>query len=74
MEKDRVILPKGTIVKIEGLPCELSADTEIISPTIAKMGLDWVKNLNPDSVMDLSEFFNKFTSIIFLAPSSFPKQ
>jgi len=35
-----VILPKSTIVKFYGFPCELTQDTIIRNKTIASMGLD----------------------------------
>jgi hypothetical protein len=35
-----VILPKGTIVKIQGLPVELAQDTPVYSKAIKKLGLD----------------------------------
>lgn len=41
-----VILPKGTIVKIEGLPYCLVEDTQVVRNTIAKMVLAWVNSLN----------------------------
>ena len=39
---DVVILPKGTIVKLNGFPCELTADTEVVSAVLNENGLDWV--------------------------------
>jgi hypothetical protein len=44
MNKDSVILPKGTVVKLNGFPCELVADTEVVSGLIAREGLDWVND------------------------------
>jgi hypothetical protein len=35
---ETVILPKGTVVKLNGFPCELMQDTEVSSATIAGMG------------------------------------
>lgn len=39
--KDQVILPKGTIVKVNGFPCELLADTNVIGAYIAREGLKY---------------------------------
>jgi hypothetical protein len=39
MEKDTVILPKGTIINLNGFGAELIADTLILSPTIKEFGL-----------------------------------
>lgn len=33
-----IIIPKGTIIKINGIPCELVADTEVLSATIEAYG------------------------------------
>jgi hypothetical protein len=35
-----VTLPKRTVVKLNGFPCELAEDVEVKSATIAGMGLD----------------------------------
>jgi hypothetical protein len=45
-QPDTVILPKGTVVKFQGLPCELTSDTEVISSTIAAIGLEAARELN----------------------------
>lgn len=37
---EKVTLPKGTVVKLNGVPCELAEDTEVHSATIAGMGLE----------------------------------
>jgi hypothetical protein len=37
---DKITLPKGTVVKLNGLPCQLIQDTEVYSATIAGMGLE----------------------------------
>jgi hypothetical protein len=42
--KDGVILPKGTIVKLNGIPCELGADTTVVSTVLSKQGLHWVQS------------------------------
>lgn len=34
------MLPKGTVVKLNGFPCELSQDTYVFSSAIAGMGLE----------------------------------
>lgn len=41
-----VMLPKGTIVKLFGFPCELIQDTEVISTSVKKIG---VQNMNRES-------------------------
>lgn len=38
---DRIILKKGTVVKLNGFPCELVADTEIVSAVLAREGLSY---------------------------------
>lgn len=49
---ETVKLLKGTIVKLNGFPCELAEDTEVVSATIAKMGLEeflrWSKSGQQD--------------------------
>ena len=42
--KNIATLPKGTIVKLQGFPCELVQDTEVVSSLIAREGLDWVRD------------------------------
>jgi tRNA A22 N-methylase len=37
---ETVKLPKGTVVKVNGVPCELAEDAEVKSATIAGMGVD----------------------------------
>lgn len=37
---DVVRLPKGTVVKLNGFPCELAQDTDVYSAAIAGMGLE----------------------------------
>lgn len=36
MNTDEVIIPKGTIVKIKGFPCELTEDTKVISSVLSQ--------------------------------------
>jgi hypothetical protein len=40
LSTDVVRLPKGTVVKLNGFPCELAQDTEVYSTAIAGMGLE----------------------------------
>lgn len=42
MSIDRVILPKGSVVKFGGAHCELLDDVAVSSPTIAEVGLETV--------------------------------
>lgn len=37
---ETVSLPKGTIVKLRGFPCELTHETTVISDAIKKIGLE----------------------------------
>jgi hypothetical protein len=37
---ETVRLPRGTIVKLNGFPCELAEDAYVISSAIAGMGLE----------------------------------
>lgn len=39
---DLVVIPKGTILKYRGIPCELVEDTPVFSTTIASIGLDGI--------------------------------
>ena len=40
LSADLVRLPKGTVVKLNGFPCELARDTDVYSTAIAEMGLE----------------------------------
>lgn len=46
---EMVTLPKGTVVKLNGFPCELAEDTEVRSATIAGMGLESFLRWSNDS-------------------------
>ena len=38
-DKEKIILPKGTIVHLQGLPCELQANILVVSSALAEIGL-----------------------------------
>jgi hypothetical protein len=40
LSADVVKLPKGTVVKLNGFPCELAQETEVLSAAISGMGLE----------------------------------
>lgn len=46
---ETVRLPKGTIVKLNGFPCELAEDVEVFSSAIAGMGLEAFLQSTEDS-------------------------
>jgi len=55
-----VRLPKGTIIQLNGLPCELAEDVEVFNTTIAEMGLEEFLRWSRDSqsevaISDLSQ-------------------
>lgn len=39
---ETVTIPKGTVIHLNGCPCELAFDTEVYCGTISKYGLDSV--------------------------------
>lgn len=50
MHKDQVTIPKGTVVKFNGFPCELTEDAEVISSIFAResAGQDYRFSMSQD--------------------------
>ena len=38
--ENEITLPRGTVIHFHGLPCELTADTVVLSSAVAAMGMD----------------------------------
>jgi hypothetical protein len=58
MKKDEVIIPKGTVVKLNGFPCELGKDTQVISSVLARetIGQDYRLSISQVEPRSLKPF------------------